>query len=203
MKKMFALLLALSLLVNCFVVMAEAAKEEKPIFDGTVFKGLDGYEYDKFEDTWSYYQAFVKKYSDGRLIIGINIFGDENGISYAPSLYIKLLDNSGNPISTIKSVDFLIDDTKFSYKSMLEDDDSSSVLLGQEGKQIIDAFAKCESVSVKITMSRGDLKADLDQTEVNKTLKKIAKELLKNNVWDYITDPFVNTFESFYPLTIK
>lgn len=67
MKRFLAVLMLVVMLCGC-VGLAEEQK-----FDYTVLEKLEGYSYDKFEKTWSYYGAYAKKYSDARLVIGIQV----------------------------------------------------------------------------------------------------------------------------------
>ena len=85
---------------------------------------------------------------------------------------------------------------------MLEGDTTSSVFLATQGKALVEAIANSKSISVKITMGSSDLKIDLDQNQVDKTLKVISKALLENNVWDYLLES-AEQFETAWPLTIK
>lgn len=199
-KRAIVLLLAL-----CFVLAGGAcAGEAQERFDFTVFEGLDGYQYDKFEDTWSFFGAYLEEYSDARVIIGIQVSGNDEGISFAPYLYTRITGpTSSEPLYTVKAIDLIIDDTKYSYKKMLEGKSDSSVLLGNEGKQLVEALADCESIAVKLTLEYNSITIDLDQKEVEKTLKAVCSELLKYDVWSYIDEETVALLEGVYPLTIK
>lgn len=170
-------------------------------FNYTLLEKLDGYKYDKFDDTWTYYRAYVEKYSDAYAVIGIQLEGDKEGISYAPTLYTKINDTSNKPLYTVTKISFLVDGAKFEYNSMLEGSDSS-VMLGKEGKKLVDALSNCKSVSVKLTFGDSYITIDLDQKQVETTLKAISKQLIKNNVWDYIDSSMVDFFETLYPISI-
>lgn len=82
MKRFLAVLMLVVMMCGC-VGLAEEQK-----FDYTVLEKLDGYSYDKFEKTWSYYGAYAKKYSDARLVIGIQVDGDKDSV-LAVQFYAK------------------------------------------------------------------------------------------------------------------
>lgn len=104
MKRFLAMLMTLVLLCGCF------AMAEEKTFDYKVLEGLDGYSYDKFEKTWSYYGAYAKKYSDARLVIGIQVYGDMDSV-LAVQFYAKAVDNKNETYSMVEEVSILADDT--------------------------------------------------------------------------------------------
>ena len=205
MKKQFLVFLLLLAVFISIPLTSFADKTEVPEkFDYSVFEDLAGYEYDKFEDTWLYFRAYLKKYSDANVIIGIQIEGDEDGIAYAPDLYVRVTSpTSSEPLYAVKSIDFLIDDTKYSYKTMWDSGAESMVILGQRGKLLVEALSQCENVSVKLTFEYSSISFDLEQEELESTIKAISQQLISHHVWDYIDDSTVVLFEDMYPLTIK
>ena len=204
MKKIIAFSLVFIVAISFGVFAYAEETEEQKLFDYSGFEQYANYEYDKFDDQWYYYEAYLKEYSDGNVIIGMDVNGYPNGKAQvnAPSLYVKVLDKNGKSLKTVTKIDFLIDDVKYSYNKMLEGDTTSSVFLATQGKALVEAIANSKSISVKITMGSSDLKIDLDQNQVDKTLKVISKALLENNVWDYLLES-AEQFETAWPLTIK
>ena len=104
MKRFLAVLMLVVMMCGC-VGLAEEQK-----FDYTVLEKLDGYSYDKFEKTWSYYGAYAKKYSDARLVIGIQVDGDKDSV-LAVQFYAKAVDNKNETYSMVEEVSILADDT--------------------------------------------------------------------------------------------
>lgn len=204
MKKIIAFFLTIILALTFGVSAYAEETEEQKVFDYSGFEQYANYEYDKFDDQWYYYEAYLKEYSDANVIIGMDVNGYPNGKAQVnfPSLYVKVLDKNGNSLKTVTKIDFIIDDVKYSYNKMLESDTLSSVALATQGKALVEAIANSKSISVKITMGSSDLKIDLDQNEVDKTLKVISKALLDNNVWDYLLES-ADKYEALWPLTIK
>lgn len=204
MKKSFALLLVFILIAAVgFSAYAEEATEQKK-YDYSGFEKYSHYEYDKFDKCWTYYEFYEKDYSDAEIIIGMNIGGYPEGKSQVntPMLYVKVTDKKENPLYTVKKIDLLIDDVKYSYDKMLETSSQSTVFLGNQGKELVEAIANSNSVSVKLTLEHSDVKFDLDQNQVDSSLKVIAKALIENNVWDYLLE-VSNNYEKAFPLTIK
>ncbi|MBR1584650.1 MAG: hypothetical protein IJ662_03835 [Clostridia bacterium] len=201
MKRWFSvLLIGITLFLMVGGASAQAASTKK--FDHTVLKNLNGYEYDKFDKTWTYYQVYDQKYSDANVYIGIQMEGDKDGISYAPMLYVKIVDPfTGKPLHTVKALDILIDDTVYSYKKMLEGDTSSSVLLGRDGRNLVKAIANSKSnIDVKITLDYYSLTLEMTHKKLTENLIAISKKLIHFKVWDYLNYDTVDFFEALYPL---
>ena len=118
MRKFVAFSIALIIVISFGLsAYAEASSEPQKKFDYSGFEGFSNYEYDKFEDQWYYYEAYVEQFTDGKIIIGIDVNGYPEGKAQvnAPSLYVKVLDNNGNAFKIVKKIDLLIDDVKYSY----------------------------------------------------------------------------------------
>lgn len=205
MKKIFPLLLAFLLLFHCSSALAAAAEEEAQVFDGSVFQELDGYVHDPSDGTWEYSRQYVGKDGDSEVAVVISAGGDQGGLLYAPFLFIQVLNTKNDLMDTVYSFYFIIDgNTKYAYQDgLLANDPAYGSLLGYEGKALVEAFANCTSVSMTVKCDNQTIKMDLDQEEVDKTLKAISKNLIEYKVWDYITYPGVEEIEAMFPLTIK
>lgn len=205
MKKALAFFVVLLLIASLSVSAYGDTSAEKKTFDYTVFEKYSNYQYDKFEDYWYYYEAYMETFSDAYVIIGIDVGGvttvDDN--INTPTMYVKVLDTDIKPLAKVKRIDFIVDDdTKYTYEKMLETDDASTIWFATQGKQLVEAIANSKSISAKITMEHNSIKFDLDQNQVDNSLKVICKALLENNVWDYLAESS-NKFEEVFPLTIK
>jgi len=204
MKKVLSLLLALVMILS----LAPSAFAVKEFDYQTAFGSKDGFSYDKFTKTWSYYEAFVKPYTDAYVIIGITIWGEDGGPNpdYT-NLYVKVLDEKGNNDNswTIKGLTLSIDDTLYSYKSMYEGDTSSSVVLGEKGQKLINAIANCDyhNVSAQLDTNRGTITFGLDSTELKTTLYWFCQDYIKKGVWDFsVGTSIAEASEALYPLYI-
>lgn len=185
---------------------ASAAKiDPDKTFSYKALEKLDGYKYDKFTKTWSYYQAYIREYSDAIIVLGIQLDGEGNNLEYPPTLYAKILNPSGTAMYIVKSVDILIDDTVYSYNKMLEGETESSVLLGPSSIKLVEALAKANSASFKLTWSSGSISEDISKKEYATTLKAVCSTLIKQNVWHYVQndDSTISLFETLYPLSIS
>lgn len=202
MKKAISILLVI-VMVLAFLPSAFAAD-----FDyQKVLGSKSNYSYDKFNKSWKYYEAYVKNYSDGCIIIGMDVSSEDGGSNpIMTSIYAKILDNNGNNMQTVTSLAFLIGDDLYSYDSLMEMDTSSTTLLGEQGQLLIKALAECDAtkVAVKVGSNRGDITIDMDSSELTKTLKEFCSIYTKNNIWDYYTDKsLTETLEAMYPLYIN
>lgn len=208
MKRITALFLCLVLLCG-IAPLAFAADSEGQDFDyQRILSKREGYEYDKFEKTWSWYKAYVREYSDARVVIGMEAWGEDGGPNpdYM-ELYVKVLDEKGKKLWTVESVDFLLNDDVYSYKSMLQGSDSSSVVLGEKGALFMKAVAENDGsdVSVKITSDEGrSITLNLGKDKYTKTLKEFCRVALKYDLYGLSVGKDTAAMgEIMFPLTIN
>ena len=142
------------------------------------------------------------------IIVGIQTGSESN--ESAPSLttlYVKIVDKSGNKLYEAESVEFLIGDDMYSYKTMLPTDTSSMVVIAEQGQLLLEAIANSNVSDVAIRIgikNRGNMTLeDLDSSEYNE-LKEFCKVYIKYNLWDYCKDKdTVNGYEELFPLYIN
>ncbi|MBR4549775.1 MAG: hypothetical protein IKO83_07665 [Oscillospiraceae bacterium] len=204
MKRVLSAILILvivsSLSVSCF------ADGKKFDYKG-ILGELKGYEYNKFDKYWSYYKAYVEKYSDANVVIGMEAWGVDGGsnLDYT-QLYIKILNKSGDVMYIPESIDFLIGDDMYSYEELIKGTDSGYVYLGEQGNILIKALANCDpkEVAIRIGWGTGSINIDPDADDLKSTLRKFCRTYTKNNIWDYCDDPdWVNEWEEYFPLTVN
>ena len=177
-------------------------------FDYSVLENLKGYDYDKFDKSWSYYAAYDRVFSDADVIIGIKLFGEDGGNNLEEvDLYTKVVDKQGNKLETVETMAFLIDDTLYSYENMpLEEGTmAGSVILYNSGYELIKALAEANTVSVKLNFySNQSMTIDLEPAQFESTLKALCQNVVKYNIWDYyIPNPMLASIESLWGLTIS
>jgi len=172
-------------------------------FDYKLFEDLDGYKYDKFDKTWSYYQAYLEEFSDANVVIGISISGDSASISL-PILYAKIMKPTGEPFHTVKSLDFLVDDRVFTFENVYEGDSESLVYLGSSGQYLVEELAKATIVSVRLGLGFSSITIDIPAKDYQDTIKVISETLVKYDVWQFYTDKeFLKKVDTIFPLTIS
>lgn len=198
MKKAVSLIMCLMLLIS---VSAYAAD-----FNNSALSKLDGYKYDKFTKSWSYYEAYVEKYSDGNVVIGMKIYSEDG--SSNPSmgeLYVKIIDKDGNSIRTVENITFLINGTLYTYETLLPGSSSSSVIIGEGSMELIKALADASDVSVKIGHNRGYTTIDLNKKDFETSLKRFCKNWLTYDYYKYVSEEnleFIRMVEDYMPLTV-
>lgn len=194
------------ILICCVVPCAFADSNE---FDyQSVLGGREGYEYDKFDKSWSYYRAYAKYFSDAAIVVGLRV--ESASGQKAPSLtslYVKIMNKDGSKLYEATSLDFLIGEDLYSFESMLVMESGSSVVIAQNGLLLLEAIkdSNASDVAIRIgTKERGSFTLDnLDSTEWN-YLKEFCQVYLKSHIWDYFVDkdtPIL--YESYFPLTIN
>ena len=201
MKKTVSLLLVVIMLLTFFPPAFAADFDYE-----NVLGAYNGYEYDKFSQTWSYHQSYVEEFGDGDAVIILNTMSDKSSNNpLLLSLNVKVWREKGTIIQTVESISFLIDGVLYSYDSLVPLETESFVVLGEQGQQLIRALADCDpaNVAVKIGTERGDLPFDLNPTKFTNTLKEFCKVYIDNNLWDYTEDKqLAAQYEELYPLTI-
>lgn len=183
--------------------------KDEPVgeFDYTVLQSLPGYNYDKFAKCWSYYAAYDKSFSDADVVIAIKLFGEDGGNNLEEAdLYAKVIDKNGNPLKTVSSMDYLVDDVLYSYNEMPGEDGTmaGSVFLYDTGYELVKAFADAKEVSVKLSFyDNTTMTLDLDMAQFSTTIQALCKNVVKYNIWDYyISNWFMGSIESMWNLTI-
>ena len=194
MKKAISVLMCvvlfLSSLSTCFADTLNKATFEK----------LDGYKYDKFDKTWSYYQAWSHQYKDAVVVIGINIFGGSDDQMPA-TLYCWIRDeNNRQVLDSVNKMLFLIGDDVYSFDHVLEDDTDSSVLLGEDAKEFLQAMANASQITVRLSFKRASIDEEIKGTEYSRTLKAAAKAILNSNIWDCIDESWKSIAAYYAPV---
>ena len=205
MKKAISLVLAVIFICS----FAPCAFAEAKKFDYKSALGdRDGYSYDKFDKSWSYYGAYAEYFSDATVIIGIQTESNSGESNPAlTTLYVKIIDKNGDKLHDVESIDFLIGEDIYSYESMLPLGETSAVVLAEDGLLLIKAIKDSDSKDVAIRLgvkNKGNVTFDdLDSSEY-KELKDFCRVYLKYDLWDYCADKdTANYYESLFPLTIN
>ncbi len=182
MKKVVILLLVFVLVLG--LVSTSLATS----FDYNKLQDLEGYKYDKFTKTWSYYEAYVKEYSDARIIIGLRVDGDASTISGPPMMYIKILDNYGKLLYAASNVYYLIGDKLYQFEGLMEADDLAFCFLGTIGQEFISDLSSAAELSVKVEFEYKTITFDITSADLKKTLQLFAKTIVTNDMYSYIDD---------------
>lgn len=201
MRKMLSILLILTIM--CSIAPFALATET---FDyQTVLANRKGYEYDKFDKYWSYYQAMTREFADAYVILGLKVYGEDGGTNPEyTEMYVKILDKNGNTLDTVESIDFLIGDDLYSYESMLEGETSSSVVIGEKGVKLLEALEKTSTSDLTIRLN-GYLTFDgIEFDDFDGTIKEFCRVYNKYNIDEFIVDTeFSDRIESLFPLKIN
>lgn len=199
MKRFLSLLMLVVMMCGC-VGLAEEQK-----FDYTVLEKLDGYSYDKFEKTWSYYGAYVKEYSDASLVIGIQVEGDKDSVQ-AVIFYAKAVDNKNETYSMVKEVSVLADDTLITCKLMQTDGEQATLVLAPNA-DALQAIANAKEISFKVKMKAGNITLEPTMEELA-DLIAVIKTICEYNILSYSTNfgydrATIQNLEENYPITTE
>lgn len=199
MKRFLSLLMLVVMMCGC-VGLAEEQK-----FDYTVLEKLDGYSYDKFEKTWSYYGAYVKEYSDASLVIGIQVEGDKDSVQ-AVIFYAKAVDNKNETYSMVKEVSVLADDTLITCKLMQTDGEQATLVL-EPNADALQAIANAKEISFKVKMKAGNITLEPTMEELA-DLIAVIKTICEYNILSYSTNfgydrATIQNLEENYPITTE
>lgn len=199
MKRFLAVLMLVVMMCGC-VGLAEEQK-----FDYTVLEKLDGYSYDKFEKTWSYYGAYAKKYSDARLVIGIQVDGDKDSV-LAVQFYAKAVDNKNETYSMVEEVSILADDTLITCKLMPIDGEQVTLVLTSNA-DALQAIANAKEISFKVKIKLGSITLEPTMEDLADFIT-VIKTICEYNILSYSTNfgydtATIQILEKNFPITVE
>ena len=203
MKRFLALLLCFILVPILLPACAETANNDAPKLDMTLMEKMDGYKYDKFDRKWSYKKEHTQVYNNANAIVGLQVQGEKGSVSRGICWYFLIRKpNSTDTFADVSSVDFLIDDTLYSYPKVYVADGNSFVYVVKKDKVFIEALAEADEISVRLSFKGGSTTFDIPSSEYESSFKEMAKNLLDIDIWKYIDDPegYDVYFEKNYPL---
>lgn len=198
MKKLLVCLLILLLAGSAFA-------ETQTRHDMSIFESMQNYAYDKFDKEWNCHGAYQKIYSDAKLVVGLQVDGNDNGPTFLPHLYawIRKPDNTA-ALYNVNSIDILVGETLYSYPKWQLGEALSYVFLGEKnGKALVEAMAEADEISVRLNHSLGNVSIDITPEEYSTTLKPMARALVDFDIWSYIDSPDTANWENAYPLEIS
>lgn len=199
MKRFLAVLMLVVMMCGC-VGLAEEQK-----FDYTVLEKLDGYSYDKFEKAWSYYGAYVKTYSDARIVFGIRVDGDKESVQTV-QLYAKAVDNKNETYSMVQKVEILADDTLITC-NLMQGEGYQQTLVFASNVDALQAIANAKEIAFKITMKAGTLTLEPSADEVAEFVEAV-KNIYEKDIMSYVTnagftDAEIQYVATNYPITVE
>lgn len=199
MKRFLSMLMTLVLLCGCF------AMAEVKTFDYKVLEGLDGYSYDKFEKAWSYYGAYAKKYSDARLVIGVQVDGDKDSVQ-AVVFYAKAVDTKNETYSTVEEVSILADDILITCKLMPTDGQQTTLVL-KSNADALQAIVNAKEISFKVKMKIGSVTLEPTMEDLADFIA-VIKTICEYNILSYSTNlgydtPTIQILEKNFPITVE
>lgn len=214
MRKKFGVLV-LAILLSVFQIATLASAEQGSVstevgettdtFNLAEFEFLKGYEYNKFDRTWTCDSAFTIEDSGAHIAVGLHIDGDSNGPTYVPYIYSWIRNaDDGQTMFDVIGIDFLIGDCVYTYPTIRVGDNISYVFAGaNNGQTLIEALSTALEISVRLRYSSGNVILEITPDGYASSIKPLAKALVKCAVWEYVDDPTVNDWEERYPLTVS
>ncbi len=205
MKRVISLILLLALFLSVSYCAFADGKE----FDyESILGNRNGFRYDRFDKSWTYFGAYAEYYEDATVIIGFQAesYSGESGPAF-PMLFVRILDIKGNKLDDVESIDILVGEDIYSYESMQVMEKGSAVVIADDGMLLLNAINNSHSSDAAFRLGvkgKGYLTIDnLDHSEYS-DLREFCRVFLKYNIWDYCTDKdTANLSESRYPLTIN
>lgn len=192
----------LLILLATMLFLANLAFAETTDFDYKVLSELDGYSYDKFEKSWSYYGAYLKEYSDATVVIGLQAWGNANGVDQI-QIYAWVRDEDNKEVySDVTQLMILADDQLITCE-MYIGDTSSYTYVGPNSNDALRLIAEAREISFKLTSKLGSITLEPSAEDVAK-LVAAAKNMYEYNLVDRISDlEKVKRVENKYPITIE
>ena len=167
--------------------------------DKALFENLDGYKYDKFNKTWSYHQAYVHKFSDANVVIGLQIEGGSEK-QVPPALYCWIRNKQNTEVlMAVTKLMILVGDNMYTFDKVYPSDSSSVVYLGAECKEFIEDLAAADSITVRLVVKTGSMDEEITGSDYTDTLKVAAQALLDSNVFSMIDEEYKQITDLFIP----
>lgn len=160
--------------------------EEKEVFDHTKIENFEGYNYDKFDKRWYFFDVYeAKKTVLETVYIGLQI-EDVDGL-LVPSFYINAIGRDENAAFEIVGADVLIDDAVFSYENPYHTENGITFMfIGYTVNEMISTMASVKKeISVRIRKKNGTNESfDLDMNTFSATIGRIAKKVVDEGAMD-------------------
>lgn len=196
MKKILTALLLLLFLSSsiCFA--------ETPAFDHKVLSTLDGYSYDKFEKTWSYYGAYLKEYSDATVVIGVNASGAVSTVNEV-TIYAWIRDEYNKELYSVVEELMILADDHLITCSLLALDSSSATFVTPTSNEALRIIGEAKEIAFKLTFKTGSITLEPSAEDIAEFVTA-ATTIYTHNLVSYQTDEeTLSLVESMFPITIE
>ena len=184
MKRFFVLLSVIALFIS---VACPCFANEKS-FDSTVFENEDGYDYDKFDKTWSYIKLYVRTNDPNSVpVIGICIFGDSNGLTTPVSIRVRMNEwRNEELINThiVTDIYFLIGEYVY-HCANVDKNDMGDFYLTDSCSELLEALALANTVTVRLAWNGGKEDFEIPTKDYITTIKIASQLVLENSLFDY------------------
>ena len=151
-------------------------------FDYSALKNYEGYEYDKFEEWWSY----SRKIMLGKSFMLVIRLSGNSYIQDPPDVLLFSIDEKDRG-AYVKSVDFLVNDNLYTFQNLRYHSDIDGIIffyLGAIGRQMIEDIPNSKTLSIRVTRKNNDkLTFDL-QSKAISPLNTWCKNILKHKIFD-------------------
>ena len=188
MKKILCLCLSLCMLLTASCAMAVgnsasfATATATPTFKISVIEAADGYSYDAFERSWSYHEAYVRRFNDARVVIGLQLDGEGSSATVPVQLYCWIRDSTNSSVlHTVTEISLMVGNDIYRFRNVLPLDTSSCVLLGPDSEELLRAMASVDTITVRLAWSTANIDIEIPASEYRTTLKVGASTLLAAN----------------------
>lgn len=166
--------------------------------DKTVFENLDGYEYDKFNKTWSYHQAHIHKFSDANVVIGIQVDGGKEK-QEPPYLYCWIRNKQNTEVlMAVTKLMVLVGDNMYTFEKLYASDTGSVALMGAGCKELVEDLAAADSITVRLVTKTGKMDEEID-SDYSNTLKVAAQAILDSELLNMIDEEYQQITDLFIP----
>ncbi len=211
MKKLLSVLLLALLLVTYtslaedpatepIVETTEATPQEPETFDHTVFKNFNGYSYDKFDKTWSYYGAYLEQYTDATVVIGLQAENSKEGAMMI-KLYSWIRDAKNiDTLFNVKQLYILADDTLITCE-LADVGNFSMTLISPNNVDVLKLLAEADEIAFKIYHSKGNTTLEPTKQEIA-DFAAAAKRIYESNMASYLGTS-TDWFSENYPIVIE
>lgn len=178
-------------------------------FDHTGILGdNDGYEYDKFSKSWTYLcGADIEIGKDKYIVIAMKTFSEDYGPNPDETVFYAISANTKDTIKPVPvdSIDFLIGEDIYSFKTLLDNDGVSYAVLGARAQWFTEAIASTsiKDIAIRVTIKGVNYDYDASDYEDFVFFQQGCNLFNEYFVKYYKNDTTIQQYEKKTPLSIN
>ncbi len=168
----------------------------------------DGYKYDRFSKSWTYIcGAEMEIGKDNYIVIAMKTFSEDYGPNPEHTLLYVFRANTKGTIEPVPvdSIDFLIGEDIYSFKTLLDNDGASYVVLGERAQWFTEAIVSTDikNIAIRVTIKGVNYDYEASDYEDFVFFQQGCNLFNEYFVNYYKNDTTIQKYEKMTPLSIN